>query len=219
MRVLAIPDLHCPYQHPKAFEFIKGVAKKFKPDKVVNLGDEIDAYNWSKYTRNPDMMGPKDELEAARQALQPFYKLFPNVAVCSSNHSDRPLKRAREAGLTIEQASHPKEFLNAPEGWVWQLRWKIDGVWYFHGDGFGGKTPMQKALNEVRDNCVIGHLHNVSGYLRLPSFANDIWAMAAGCLVDFESPAFDYCRHLPRTPSLGCVTVVDGKEVNFVPLG
>lgn len=219
MRILAIPDLHCPWQHPKAFEFIKGVAKKFKPNKVVCLGDEIDAYNWSKYSRHPDMPSPKDELEMARQALAPFFKLFPEVCVCTSNHGDRPLKRAIEAGLTTEQSKTPKEYLNAPKGWVWQLRWEIDGVWYFHGDGFGGKNPMKKAIEETYANCVIGHLHNINGFLRLPSFAKDVWAMAAGCLIDYSSHAFDYCRHLPRTPALGCVTVVDGKEVNFVPLG
>jgi hypothetical protein len=219
MKVLAIPDLHCPFNHKKAFEFVKGVAKKFKPDKVVCLGDEIDAYNWSRFVHHPDMPAPKEELELARKALAPFYKLFPKVCVCKSNHGDRPLKRAQETELTSEQTRNPKEYLQAPPGWVWEPRWKIDGVWYFHGDSFGGKNPMQKALTDVRDNCVIGHLHNISGYLRLPSFANDKWAMAAGCLIDFESHAFDYCRHLPRTPSLGCVTVVDGMEVNFVPLG
>ena len=40
--VLVISDLHIPYHHPQAFDFLKALKAKYKPDHVVNIGDELD---------------------------------------------------------------------------------------------------------------------------------------------------------------------------------
>ena len=43
--VLVISDLHIPYHHPDAFKFLAALKKKYKPDLVVNIGDEIDQHS------------------------------------------------------------------------------------------------------------------------------------------------------------------------------
>ena len=53
--VLVISDLHIPYHHPDAFEFLKALKKKYKPDLVVNIGDEIDQHSISMHDSNPDL--------------------------------------------------------------------------------------------------------------------------------------------------------------------
>ena len=71
--VLAIPDLHCPFQHPDALEFIKHVRDRFHVTEVICLGDEIDAHAFSRWPKDPDGMGPGQELKAAIEALIPWY--------------------------------------------------------------------------------------------------------------------------------------------------
>ena len=41
-RILVISDLHIPYHRPDSFEFLKEIKKQYKPDTIVNIGDEID---------------------------------------------------------------------------------------------------------------------------------------------------------------------------------
>lgn len=65
MIILTVSDLHCPWQHPDAFDFLADLARRYKPDKVVVLGDEIDAQAFSRFPRNPDMHSPGHEIDAA----------------------------------------------------------------------------------------------------------------------------------------------------------
>lgn len=39
-RVLLISDLHAPYNHPKAVEFLRKLKDKYQPTRVISLGDE-----------------------------------------------------------------------------------------------------------------------------------------------------------------------------------
>ena len=60
--ILVISDLHIPYHHRDSFEFLKALKKKYKPDLVVNIGDEIDCHALSFHDSNPDLPSAGDEL-------------------------------------------------------------------------------------------------------------------------------------------------------------
>lgn len=55
--VLAIPDIHAPFQHPKTIEFLQYVYNHFKCDRVVCLGDEMDFHAISRWPKDPDGHG------------------------------------------------------------------------------------------------------------------------------------------------------------------
>lgn len=38
--ILVIPDLHAPYQHKGALDFLSDMKRKYKPTRIVNMGDE-----------------------------------------------------------------------------------------------------------------------------------------------------------------------------------
>ena len=78
-RVLFISDLHIPYHHPGAFDFLRDCAAELKPTHVICTGDEIDAYSWSRYPKDPDVPGPAEELRETRRALKTLFKLFPRA--------------------------------------------------------------------------------------------------------------------------------------------
>jgi hypothetical protein len=217
MRVLVIPDLHCPYQHRNALAFVSAVADAIQPDAVVHLGDEIDAAAFSRYAKNPDLDSPAAEIKRARRALQPWFDLFPIVRVCNSNHTQRPLKRAAEAGLPNDFVRTIREVLGAPPGWTWADEHEIDGVIYFHGEGFSGPAGARNAAVTYRQSVCIGHLHGHAGISWIAGPRGTIFGMNAGCLINPRSAAFSYAKHSKHKPTLGCSVILDGVP-SFVPL-
>ena len=226
MNILVIPDLHCPWHHPHAFDFLRDLARHYSPDEVVCVGDEVDCHRWSSHPQDPDMPGPGDEIGRARQALKPLYKLFPKVKVCESNHAIRPFRKASEAFLPAHFLRLWRDILEAPKGWEWRLRWLVRArfdahtppdVVFIHGDGFSGENGAKKAAQHYRRCVVMGHIHSFAGVNYLWGPYDRIWAMNVGCLIDPEAPAFSYGKHMARRPTLGAGVIVDGVP-QFVPM-
>jgi len=214
---LIIPDLHCPYQHESAFDFLADLQRRYKPGKVLCIGDEIDAHCFGRWPANPDADGPGKELQAAVAALQPLYKLFPSVRVCRSNHTYRPWKQAAEAGLPSRLLKTERQVLQAPRGWQWADWWEADGALAIHGDGFNGLRPAWDAMQRHRRSVVMGHVHSAAGVLYSATRWETLWALSVGCLIDCDSIALRYGLHHPRRPVLGAGLIVDGVP-QFVPL-
>jgi predicted phosphodiesterase len=209
LKILAIPDLHCPFNHPDAIQFLRHVRDSVKPDRVVCLGDEIDAAAWLRYDKDPQGMSPTDELRRARETLARLNDLFPRLMVCESNHTIRPWKKAAAAGLTDDFLVSPGVALGCPD-WEWRPRWEIDGMVFMHGEGFSGPTAHVNAARQNRKSTVIGHIHAHAGVNYLTGYYDSIFAVNAGCLINPRSRAFDYGKHLLNRPWLGCAVIDNG---------
>ena len=218
MIILTVSDLHCPWQHPDAFDFLADLARRYKPDKVVVLGDEIDAQAFSRFPRNPDMHSPGHEIEAARQALRPLYRLFPRAQVCESNHTIRPWRRASEAGMPGVLLQDVRRVLDAPRAWRWSTRVTVGGILFLHGDGFSGQNAAANAALRHRSRVVIGHIHSFAGIQYLQGWNDRIWGVNAGCLIDPNASAFSYGKLLANRPVIGTAVICDGVP-QFVPMG
>lgn len=215
--ILTISDLHCPYHHPGAFDFLSSLRRRYKPTRVICLGDEIDAHCWSRFPRNPDLPGARDEMEKAVAALRTLYKIFPSVDVCLSNHTIRPWRRSSEVGLPNLFLKSIKEVLEAPVGWNWHENVRVDDVLFIHGEGFSGQNGAVKAAMLHRHKVVMAHIHAWGGVVHLTGMFDRIYGMNAGCLVDAESEAFSYGKHLATRPTIGTGVIVEGVPV-FVPM-
>ncbi len=99
MRVMSIPDLHSPYQHKGALSFLRRKRDQLKPDLIVNQGDEADQHQVSKWAKDPEAKGHKEETLAVKKYFRCLAREFPNMELCESNHAVRPLKKALEAGI------------------------------------------------------------------------------------------------------------------------
>jgi hypothetical protein len=213
--VLAIPDLHCPFEHPDSLAFLKLVRDTYKPNKVVCLGDEIDAHAFSKYPKDPDGLSAGKELKEAIEHLEAFYIQFPEVLVCESNHTIRPWKKAFEAGLPKSFLRAVETVLNAPDGWKWASKHVVDGVVYMHGDsGCSGFTAHIQYMRKLKQSCVIGHIHSYAGV----NYEGPLFGMNAGCLIDTDAYCFKYAKGLPIPVSLGCGIVQNGAQAHFIPM-
>lgn len=213
--VLVIPDLHCPFHHPDALDFLRAVKRRFLPSKFVCLGDEIDAHAMSKYPQDPDGLTAGKELESAIECLIPFYVEFPDMLVCESNHTVRPWKRAFEAGLPAAFLPTVSKVLKAPDGWTWASRHEVDGVLYIHGDN--GKSGQYAHINYAKQrkgSVVIGHVHSYAGV----NYEGDYFAMNTGCLIDPAAYCFKYAKNMLNGVNLGCGLVFNGQTAHFIPM-
>lgn len=215
--VLAIPDLHLPFEHKDALAFLKWVVKKYKPTKVVCLGDEIDFHALSDYDSDPDGYSPGHELEKAIEQLKDYYDLFPAVKVCTSNHTARPFKRAYKSGIPRAFIRDYAEFLKAPRGWSWSDRHEIDGIVYEHGEGQSGNQGAIRAAVANMQSTVIGHLHSDAGIQYLANDKHLIYGFNVGCLLDRHSYAAAYGKHMKKKPILGAGIINKGVPT-FIPM-
>ena len=215
-RVLVISDLQVPYEHPDALRFMCEVASAIDPTQVVNIGDEVDQHALSRYDTDPDADGPGPELRLAIKRLRPWYREFPDVKVCLSNHTGRIYKTAFHAGIPEVYLKPVNEWLRAPEGWVWERFFDIDGVRYEHGDAQGGMYAARNLAVRNRQSTVIGHHHSHGGVFYVANDTEMIFGMNVGALINQKSLAFQYARMAAFKPTLGCGVVTDGVPF-FIP--
>lgn len=213
--VLVIPDMHHPFCHPDALEFLRAVKTRFLPNKFVCLGDEVDAYGFSKYPKDADCMSAGQEMQRAIENLIPFYLEFPDMMVCVSNHTIRPHKRMKEAGMLDAWLPKYNTMLNAPDGWKWAEHWIINNTRYMHGDqGKGGKYGWVVNTEIYHQSVVVGHWHSKAGVV----YDSQMFNMNAGCLIDRTQKVFDYAWASHKEPNLGCGLVFNGRSAHFIPM-
>lgn len=216
--VLAIPDLHLPFAHPDAFRFLADLKEEFQPDVVVCLGDEVDFAALSFHDRDPDMAGPRHELESALEQLGELYKIFPDVLCATSNHTSRGFRVAYKAGLPSQMLRGYAEFLQAPPGWSWHDRIVINDCLYIHGDAASGPAGTRKLVSENRMSVVHGHFHSNAGVQYSASPFRQVFGCNAGCLIDLTAIAFRYGNKYASKGTLGAAIIRGGKEAHFIPM-
>ena len=98
-KIFVISDLHAPYSHPDSLEFISKINKKYSPDCVVNMGDELDYSASSYHESSTELYNPSKELEEGKKILKKLEKMFPSMHLLHSNHGSMAFRKANTAGL------------------------------------------------------------------------------------------------------------------------
>lgn len=211
--ILVIPDLHAPYEHPDALEFLIAVAAKYRPDTVINLGDETDNHALSYHESDPDLDSAGQELVKARRFLHKLEAVFPQMRICHSNHGSLLHRKAKTHGIPADMIRSYREVLfpnGRGQGWSWDFEHRLDlpdgSQVLFRHQASGDK--LSAAAHE-RANLVLGHEH---GKFLIDSASNGhnyYWAMQSGCLIDNEARAFAYGNLFKNKPIIGCSVIVD----------
>jgi predicted phosphodiesterase len=209
-RILVIPDMHHPYAHPGTVDFLADVRRKYKPTRVIILGDEVDGHALSFHPKDPDLCSGGDELHFAVEHLRPIYKMFPKADILESNHGSLMIRRAVDAGISRKYIRTYRDVLDAPTGWHWHPSLILTSgerrVFFHHGIA----KDVMRVVNRRGINVVQGHFHTEFGVWYSGNPGGDLWGMSAGCLIDTASHAFLYnATHLER-PVLGCGMIIDG---------
>lgn len=208
-RVLVIGDTHAPAMHKGYIQFLKNVAKKWKTDKIVHVGDVVDHHCISFHDKHPDSPGARDEYTQAYNQIQKLYKEFPDAVVTVGNHDMRVLRLNAKMGI-------PKMYLKgfnelyATNSWKWVEHVEVDGVYYYHGEGCGGQHPAFNAAKMRMQNTVVGHYHSACGIWYQAGPTAKVWGMNVGCGVDRNHWSMQYGAAFLKKPILACGVVIDG---------
>lgn len=217
-RILVIPDLHAPYEHPDAVRFLTAVKDYYNPDRIICLGDEADGHALSYHESDPDLDSAGLELAKAIKHLQPIYELFPNCDVLESNHGSLAYRKAQTAGIPRAWLKGYREALKAPRGWEWHFDLVItmsNGQdCYFHH----GKTKSRGKLSQRQSMCSVqGHFHSE---FHVTYWANPValyWDAHSGCLADSKSLAAAYGKNSLEKGIVGCMVIMNGQPI-LVPM-
>lgn len=226
-RVMVIPDIHAPYQHPDTLPFLAEVKATVRPDRVVCLGDELDNHAISFHDSDPDLRSAGDELEEGREFLHALERLFPTMDLIDSNHGSLAYRRAKAHGMPKHLILSYGDVIfgerredgsiyrpgNRGEGWKWHLDLTIDlcgnpqlPCVFVHSYGMNTKRNAES----MGCNLVQGHHHSVFDVQYSQTPRGLFFGMTSGCLIDRESAAFAYGRYSPKKPVLGCSAIIGG---------
>jgi hypothetical protein len=209
--ILVISDQHFPYNHPDIVRFLAAIKKKYKPDKVVNIGDELDYHAASYHDTDPDLLGAGDELETGRKKMLPMFKLFPEMDLLESNHGSMAFRKAKTSGLPSQVIRPYKEVLGAPKGWKWHddlVVYGSDGmpIYFCHGKA----KDILKLSQSMGMKAVSGHFHENFEVRYWGNKLGLYWGMIVGCLIDNDSLAFAYNKLNLKRPLIGCGVIING---------
>ena len=220
--ILCFGDLHSPYQHPDAIDFLKAIKEKYEPDRIINMGDELDNHAINLHMRDPDLPNHKHELDKARDFCQKLYHLFPVMEILDSNHGSLAIRVGKKAGLSSEVIRSPNEILQIPNGWTWHESIEFS---YANTEGDALKLHFRHQLKAnylsvgQRFGCcfIQAHYHTKLGvqYFQTPYGLR--FAISTGCLIDNDSIAFVYNKANLEMPALGAAIIIGGTP-NIQPM-
>lgn len=202
-RTVLISDLQCPYHDPKAVKNLATFIRKWKPDRVASVGDEIDLPQLSRWQRG--LAGEfAGTLDRDRRITQEVLYDLQITDISRSNHSDR-LFNSIKTRLPALGALPEMRF----ENWLgltdlgikyWHDPMPIAKNWILlHGDEGatspkGGLTALGLAIRHGK-SVVCGHTHRagISGFSQASGgvkTGNTLWGVEVGNLMKFSEAGY-----------------------------
>jgi len=216
-RILVISDTHCPYHHPDTIKFLTAIKAKYKPDRVIHIGDELDNHAMSYHEVEPTLYSAGEELKKGREVIWQMESLFPTIDVMESNHGSLAFRKAKTSGIPKEFMKDYSEVLKTKK-WKWhdQLRLTLpNGQECLFAHGLGANyllTAQKRGMSLIQ-----GHYHSKYG-IAYWSTNNDLnFGMNVGCLIDDKSLAFAYNKTTVERPIIGCGMIIDSQP-KLIPL-
>lgn len=116
---LFISDLHIPYQHPQAFDFLFQLNYRYKFDRVISVGDVYDHHQASFHTSEPDALNAEEEYCQAKIYAAELQSIFSKMEITNGNHCLIPQRKAKEAGLPLSMLNDYNKLYGTRSSWKW----------------------------------------------------------------------------------------------------
>lgn len=215
--ILVIGDTQAPFHHEDTLDFLAALKKRYKPDKIVHIGDLTDSYWLGAWAKDPEAISQTQEIQEMLDFNREIGKLFPKVEILTSNHDLRLLRAAKRGGIHPHFLKSYHEWMGLPKGWKFHDKLSIDGIMFHHGDvtgaGAGGQgAAINRALN-YGSPIVCGHHHTFSEIRYVATPKNLLWGMFVGSLIDHDKLAFAYAKQQLRKPILSSGVIINGQPV------
>jgi len=224
---LLFGDLHAPYHHKRALEFLSHVHKKYDcRNHVYCVGDLYDFHSMSRHTTELDSTSPDVEYHKATQFVGELAELFPLGTLTIGNHDAIPQRQLKEICVSTALLKEVNELYNLPSTWKVEHLYatipEID-VLIEHGIGSNGVNGAINSAIAKQCSYIQGHMHAFPGTAYRASHFALRWAMNTGCLADNTSLAMRYGRYSKNKGVLGCGLVypasgIIGEHAVFIPM-
>ncbi len=210
-KILIAPDIHFPWANKEALEAFYALAKKLRPTFVIQQGDILDSYSFSRFARSLNETTPKQEIETGRGQALEFWKRVQKAAPgakyfnLSGNHDQtRIVKRLMDKLPEFESLMEKPlaDFLAFPGVQTlptYRSELEIGTTMFVHG--WGTRPGMH--MNYFNQNTVIGHSHR-AGIVYRAAKAGSLWEMACGHLADATSLPLSYTDTKTTAWTTGC---------------
>lgn len=196
--VVCLPDIHFPYQDPQALECAMRVIEELKPQKVLLLGDILDAGAFSSHPKRTLLERNTDdfydtEVKPAKEMLDRIEESSKERIVLLGNHE------ARLEAVAAQYAHMSSIYsLVSPEGLLTQGRRNITVVpytgelahykiakdlWAIHGVYWGTHAAYAHLQAFKPTSLIFGHVHRQQSHVtRIPATGQIVKAWSPGCL-------------------------------------
>lgn len=199
LRLLAIGDVHAPWADESKLRGCYALAKELKPTHIVQVGDEIDSYSFSRFARSLNVTTPAKELEDGRKQAGEMWRRLQQAApkakcygLCGNHSLTRLQKRIMDKAPEFESLlEKPLSELVAFPGVTKLLshrsELKIGNVLIVHGWG----TKLGQHRDYFSQNVITGHSH-VGGVAFKAVEGGSIWELNAGFVADIHALPLQY---------------------------
>ena len=215
---LIISDTHFPFQHPDTFDFLETAYDAYDCKAVKHTGDMVDNHSASYHEIEYGTLSAKEEHEQAKACVQQLNEMFPVMDVIIGNHGAMSERKAKTAGIPLDHLKSYNDMYEI-EGWDWKDHF------YFEVNEYGKcllvHTMGANTLSNARSHShhsIQGHHHGKFGIEYFADTEILRWSMTVGCLVDPESPAFNYAKGATlNRPIIGCGAIIEDQPV-LIPM-
>lgn len=209
-KVFIIGDTHFPFHNKEAYKKVLNRLKVEKPDVVIQIGDLLDQYVFSKYTKSVKITPQLDfvkGLAMAKKMWEDVQNLLPKAKCYQilGNHDIRLAKRIAEKLPELSEIISHRNYYVFPNVQVMRNDrdyLTIDGVVYCHG-----------WLGMSIDHAVFFGKPTVHGHRHRMEIATKgkLWSMDVGYLADSKSIPLNYTASRFSLWTTGCGIVENGK--------
>lgn len=214
--VLFIPDTHFPYVDKSALKKVLKLVKKGNFTHIVQAGDCLDLYSFSRYEKDANHTTPHEELsrglDMATKMWADIRKAAPKAKLYQliGNHEDRLSKTiAKKAPELAGLVTTIQDLYCFPGVKVLKSskdHLEIDGVIYTHGH----YTKLGDHAKFYRASCVHGHSHKIGIFFEQTA-SGLIWEMDCGFLADKDALPLQYTQSKLSKWTLACGIIENGQ--------
>ncbi|MHB8742551.1 MAG: metallophosphoesterase [Sulfuricaulis sp.] len=169
-KLFILSDVHRPYHSKRGWRLAMDALKDFTPDIFINLGDYIDCFAVSNYSKDPARaMGLEGEMKDANKGLDEIEERLPKGCrriYVSGNHEDRLQRYLQDkAPELLAFVSVPKLLRLDERKWEhvpYKASIQIGKLHITHDVGSAGRYNAFRALDTFQAPVITGHTHRLS---------------------------------------------------------
>lgn len=189
MTIIAFGDTHCPFQNKRALEITYQIITDIQPDTIVLMGDMVDMYAISSFSRDPvRVLKLQNELDATNEVLRQIDALSnAEVVYLEGNHEQR-LQRYLRLRPELHGLNNLKlENLLGLDtlGWEMKSEYKQGDLLFVHGryiskhSAYSIKRELEARAFQI--SVLMGHTHRIGNY-NITGYKSVIRGYEIGCL-------------------------------------